>query len=180
MKLLIFDTETSNLINNENRNNCFLLQLSYILYDTETKETEEHDYIFKCPVNISNSNIHGITNLISNKGYDFENIVDIIMEDFQICDMLIAHNINYDMNVIENELNRLGTGYKKYIDILYNKKYIDTMYLGKMLLKTKKYPKLIELYRHYNDGNEFQNQHSAIADCNATLNVYLKMSKVVS
>ena len=178
MKLLIFDTETSNLINNENKNNCFLLQLGYILYDTETKEQKEHDYIFKCPVNITNSHIHGITDEISQNGYTFENLVDIILEDFQNADMLIAHNINYDIHVLENEINRLGDDYKKYIDIIYNKKYIDTMFLGKMLLKIKKYPKLIDLYRHYNNGNEFSNQHSALADCNATLNVYLKMVKV--
>jgi len=175
MKFFVFDTETSNLIKKDNHNECYMLQFSYIIYDVETRDIEENDFILKCPVNITNSNIHGITNEISEKGYEFKDIADIVIDDVKSCDLLIAHNITYDLNVLENELNRLGR-YND-VDIIYNKRYIDTMFLGKMLLRLRKFPKLIELYKHYNDGKEFEGQHDAIEDVKATLNCYLKMKE---
>ena len=175
MKLFVFDTETSSLIKKETHNECYMLQFSYIIYDIDTKKIEENDFILKCPLTITNSEIHGITDEISERGYEFKDIADIILEDMKGCDLLIAHNITYDLNVLENELNRIG----RYddVDMIYNKRYLDTMFLGKMILRLRKFPKLIELYKHYNDGKEFDGQHNAIEDVRATLNCYLKMKE---
>jgi hypothetical protein len=49
MKVLVFDTETTNLIKKD-LTDVHILQLAWILYDTETNSCEQNDYILKVPV----------------------------------------------------------------------------------------------------------------------------------
>jgi hypothetical protein len=71
MKVLCFDTETTNLIKKD-LTDVHILQLAWILYDTETNKQEQNDFVLKVPTKIYNSSIHGITNEISENGYDIE------------------------------------------------------------------------------------------------------------
>jgi DNA polymerase-3 subunit alpha len=135
MKVLVFDTETTNLIKKD-LNDIYIIQLSWILFETNTYEQEENDYVLKVPVKIKNSLIHGITKNMSDNGYYISEIIDIFLEDVKKCDVLVGHNLQFDINMIEIELNRLGL-YNE-IDILYSKRYFDTMREGKKYLKEKK------------------------------------------
>ena len=78
MKVLIFDTETTGLPLERNPSIYdssmwpYIVQLSYILYDTKAKKSlVAHDWVIKVPdgVEISEGsiNLHGITRDISNK-----------------------------------------------------------------------------------------------------------------
>jgi DNA polymerase III epsilon subunit-like protein len=171
MKVLCFDTETTNLIKKD-LTDVHILQLAWILYDTETNSCEENDFVLKVPTKIYNSSIHGITNKISENGYDIAEIIEIFLEDVKKCDLLVAHNLQFDMHMIEIELFRLGL--EDEIDMLYSKSYFDTMMKGKTYLKVKKYPKLQELYTKLFNKN-FQNAHNALYDVKATLQCYLKI-----
>jgi len=178
-----FDTETNGLLTKNNLTNLqtvFLLQLTWIIYDTDTQQIEENDYILKCPVPITNSHIHGITDSMSQDGYNFSDICDIFMVDLKRCDCLVFHNGQFDLNILELELYRLEMFNE--IDILFSKNYYDTMKQSVNLLKIKgkygyKFPKLIELYKHF-FGVEFKGQHNALFDTKATLDCYLKMVSV--
>ena len=74
MKLLIFDVETTGLIKGRNVNveqtdkYPYIVQFSWIMYDTDTKKLDFRDYIVKLPDNVKipqeSINIHGITNEI--------------------------------------------------------------------------------------------------------------------
>ena len=117
MKLLVFDTETSDLLSQDTLDSTFTVQLSWIMYNTKTKEQEQNDFIFFVPVDIDNANIHGITKEKSNNGYKISEIIDIFLDDVKNCDILIGHNLRYDLNMIELELYRLKRDDD--IDLLY-------------------------------------------------------------
>jgi DNA polymerase III epsilon subunit-like protein len=171
MKVLVFDTETTNLIKRD-LSDVYIIQISWIVFNTETYEQEENDFVLKVPVKIKNSSIHGISKEISNNGYYINEIIDIFLEDVKKCDVLIGHNLQFDMNMVEIELRRLGL--EDEIDMLYSKRYFDTMREGKKYLKEKKFPKLQELYTTL-FNKKFENAHNALFDVRATLRCYLKI-----
>lgn len=171
MKILVFDTETTNLIKKD-LTDVYIIQLSWIIFDTDSYKQEENDYVLRVPVKINNSSIHGITKNISDNGYYISEIIGIFLEDVKKCDILVGHNLQFDMNMLEIELNRLGL-YNE-IDMLYSKKYFDTMREGKKYLKEKKFPKLQELYTTL-FNKKFENAHNALFDVRATLRCYLKI-----
>ena len=85
MKVLVFDTETTGLPlfrvspNESNFKDWpYIVQLSYIIYDTtENKIVTTYNAIIKLPEDVTiseeTSNIHGITNGISQKsGFDIK------------------------------------------------------------------------------------------------------------
>tara|TARA_R110000796_G_scaffold190618_1_gene307360 strand:- start:100 stop:651 length:552 start_codon:yes stop_codon:yes gene_type:complete len=177
--ILVFDTETSGLVGKDD--NVYVCQLAWCTYNTITKRKATYNnFVLNVPIEITNSHIHGITTEISNKGYDFSEIIDIFLEDLSSCNMIVAHNIQYDLQALEIELNRL----ERYndIDYLYNKKYYDTMKESIQLLKIKgkygyKYPKLQELYKHF-FGCNFEGAHDAQEDIRATLKCYNKLNSI--
>ena len=85
-----------------------IVQLSYMITDEKFNEKEMHDYIVKKEnFSIDNSQFHGITNEISLKnGIDFDKIFEIFYEKLKTVTHIIAHNINFDINVIKSELFR--------------------------------------------------------------------------
>lgn len=172
MKILTFDTETSALLSKDTLDSTYTVQLSWILYNTENLTQEENDFVFSIPVDINNSHIHGITKEKSNNGYEISEIIDIFMNDVKECDILVGHNLVYDLNMIELELYRLKRDND--IDLLYSKKYDDTMFLGQTYLKQHRYPKLQHLYTAL-FNKEFENSHNALFDVKATLRCYLKL-----
>ena len=184
MLILVFDTETNNLINKPalTHDEFYIVQLSWIVYNTKTTQKSENDIILKIPLPITNSHIHGITNSMSQLGYPFEEIIDIFMDDVQTSDLIVGHNLQYDLNALEIELDRYHL--YDYIDMLYNKKHYDTMLSSVNLLKIPgkygryKYPKLCELYQHFY-GCHFENQHNSLYDVRATLDcfVYLQSDR---
>ena len=172
---MVIDTETTGL----DKINEYILQISYIIYDTvNCIELKELDFIINVPVKITNSHIHKITDDISLKGYEFKEIIDIIIDDIKYCDILVGHNLIFDIQMIEVELNRLQL-YDE-IDLIYKKKYYDTMKNSVDICKIQgkygkyKYPKLSELYYYFFEC-EFVDQHNALGDVRATLDCYLKL-----
>ena len=178
--ILIFDSETSGLCGKDD--NVYICQLAWCTYNTKTKRKAEYNnFILNVPIEITNSQIHGITTEISRKGYNFDEIIDIFLSDVKESDLIVAHNIQYDLQALEIELTRL----ERYddIDYLYNKKYYDTMKESIQLLKIKgkygkhKFPKLQELHKYF-FGSEFEDAHNASADIRATLRCYNELLKI--
>jgi DNA polymerase III epsilon subunit-like protein len=116
MKVLVFDTETTGLPqrNEQGRSPSIyeshlwphIIQLSYILYDTNThKMLVNHDHVIKLSedVEISEKSVemHGITRERSmREGMDIHEALEL----FHICmlsaDMVIAHNLAFDRQMI--------------------------------------------------------------------------------
>jgi DNA polymerase III epsilon subunit-like protein len=177
MRVIVFDTETTGLPKTRVLSYGLLnlwpyvVQLSYLIYDTDDKELIKiRDHIIAIPYNIEiseeSSKLHGITNDISySQGVKIENILEEFLEDLKICDFIVGHNINFDINMIKAELMRLHTNMNKNMDYYYNsidyltdcKKYYCTMQESIDLCAIKqvnksgkeyfKFPKLVELHQ---------------------------------
>ena len=118
MKILVFDTETTGLPTERNASILsthkwpYIVQLSYILYDTDSSMVLTCiDNIIKLPKGITISkeseNIHKISNEISQtKGVDIKKELqkfnDILLES----DVVVAHNISFDKQMIMVECIR--------------------------------------------------------------------------
>lgn len=172
VKILAFDTETSELLTDKTTDTCKIIQLSWMMYDTITHEQEENDFILNIHEEVTNSHIHRITTEMSQKGYDFSEIYNMFFDDLRECDFLLAHNIQYDLNMLEVELFRL----EEYdlIDELFAKRYKDTMKIGTKWNKGK-YPTLIGLHEKL-FIQPFEGAHDSLEDVRATLACYLEMS----
>lgn len=119
MKVLCFDTETTGLpprgeptiTNIEEWPH--IVQLGFILYDIDShKIIVKHDFIVDVNqqgvvIPESSSKIHGITNAIcSQNGLPIYNILNCFLYCMRKCDMVVAHNLEFDWNMINAEILR--------------------------------------------------------------------------
>lgn len=190
---MVFDTETTgaptgvSVVENHNVHLWpHVVQLSYIMYNTETNEiVKQKNDIIKVPNNIIIPNnvvlIHGITNEISNNiGINIINPLIEFMDDYNKSDILIGHNIMFDVNMIRVELLR-HVLYEEFNTLKKLKSYYCTMInttklcnltkVNKRGVISPKWPKLIELHRHL-FNTEPSDLHNAFNDILITLRCY--------
>lgn len=206
MRVLLFDTETTGLPpskrNLDPNTWPHIVQLSYLIIDTETlKVIKEYDAIVRVSpdVVISEGSIalHKITPDISrDKGIDIGLVMNEFCADVLTVQKVVAHNMEFDLNVVKVELMRLdlvedGANYRQQRALMDTLRscndnmyctMLETIYLCNLERKYKngetykKYPKLIELYRHlFNE--EAANLHNAMNDVIVTLRCYMKLTK---
>jgi len=195
MKILIFDTETSGL---PEERNCsvlstqkwpYILQLSYILYDTETNRILTYvDTLIDIDnsVNISaeSINIHKITKEMCKKnGKPIKQVLEDFNNILNQSELLIGHNLQFDKNIliveyirnrIMHNFNPRNTPIPSFCTMQNGKSICQLTYKnrdGKILPKC---PKLSELYRYY-FNNEPDGLHNAMTDVIVTLRCYYKM-----
>ena len=118
MKIITFDTETTGLpkikMITEKTLHLWphIVQFSYVIYDNETNTVlKTVDHIVKVPDSVviteENSNIHGITDTMSKtSGVDIKDVLTEFMEDYNNADIIVAHNMEFDFNIIKVELMR--------------------------------------------------------------------------
>ena len=194
MRVLVFDTETTGLP--ERGSSIYeyakwphIVQLSFILYDTELQKTLTiHDYIVRIPENITiskeSTSIHGITNsMCKRKGIPIKHVMEEFNEYLSKCDMIVGHNIEFDkkMIMVETLRNKLKNMFISYGQ---DKAMYCTMKTSVMLckiLKTNKdgvdyykYPTLTELYIKLFE-EEPKNTHNSMADVLICLRCYMKI-----
>jgi len=205
---LIFDTETTGLpktkILTKETVHLFpyIVQLSYIIYNTETNEIVKiRDFIVKLPSNIVMSdeciNIHGITNEMSQeKGSDVNIAIEEFIHDVKYAGLIIGHNLSFDLNIIHAELIRLiqnsetdtnkiqfynyFSTYLKSSAKLYctMQESIDICNIKKMDKYGREYvkfPKLVELHETLFKTTP-KNLHNSLNDVIVCLRCFYKMS----
>ena len=124
MKVLVFDTETTGLppsrfpVMSSNIDTFpYIVQLSYIVYDTDKhKILHEQNNIIMLPDNVDMSEdviaVHGISKqLAKNRGIHIESALEIFSLYVQQCKMVVAHNIDFDMTMVEAECLRAKIKY---------------------------------------------------------------------
>jgi DNA polymerase III epsilon subunit-like protein len=106
--------------------------------------------------------IHGITSEIADeKGIPWHTMYDELIVDLNQATTIVAHNIQFDVSILLSEMYRYNK--QRGITSLLEKNRLCTMKMGMTVMKQKKRPKLIELYKHlYNE--EMQNAHDAEYD----------------
>ena len=195
MKYLIFDTETTGLPLTRNTTSGkwykkypHIVQISWIMYDSDKNQCIDiQDFIVKIPddVEISekSTSIHGISKEISQKkGTTIEDILPLFSIMLNHCDMIIGHNIEFDINMIRAEFLR-----NNYIDpfiLEKHKQVYCTMKHSIELCKIEalsrygntyyKWPKLIELHNFLFHTTP-KNLHNSLTDIYVTLRCFYKM-----
>ncbi len=188
IKYIIFDTETTGLPTNiinykmplfssiKDYNSARLVQLSWAIYQGG-KLIEIKDFIIKPDnFNITNSDIHGITDKIAQKGAKLVDVISEFIKDCQTARYKIGHNIQFDNNIISSELYR----YKLFseLDKFNQLTSICTMQSAIPLKINRHYgPKLVNLYKYF-FKKEFEFQHNAKYDVIATADVFHELLKL--
>lgn len=203
MKVLCFDTETTGITPREPPSFMtinewpYIVQLGFILYDVdENKIIISHDFIVdvnQYNINIPSGStmIHGITNKIcKERGSPIYNVLNCFLHCLHKCDMIVAHNMDFDWNMINAEIMRqlLIDNTKleknlvqtpptiiKYCTMKNNVELCNieatNKFTGKSFLK---YPKQEQLHQHL-FGNIPSNLHNAFHDVLVCLRCFYKL-----
>jgi len=205
MKFLVYDTETTGLPQSKYVKMSlvdlwpYVVQFSYIIYDSETNKLEKNDQIIKIPENVimsqENIALHGITNEMSSTcGVSINNVIEEFLNTIERVDLIIGHNLEFDLNMLKIEIMRMirdttNEEIKKiYQEKLikignYDKYYctmkttVDLCKLPSPYKKNKdqyKYPKLDELH-NYLFGLKPQKLHNSLNDVIITLRCFYKL-----
>lgn len=77
-----------------------------------------------------------VTQQLISKGTQIESVIKELLVDIQYCDILVGHNIRYDIQVLQNEINK--------IDLLNGKIFTENLALVDTLVISRKlFPKAI-------------------------------------
>ena len=177
MKLLIFDTETTGLPINKNipaehksDNWPHIVSIAWIVLDVDTnKVIKKKKYVIK-PINWiipkESTAIHRITheNALTNGFQLHDVLLEFITENY---DMLVAHNLKFDYNVLRNamiwDLKWLFNPLKKPKCCTMETSLEICMLPGRD--GQLKYPRLSELYYHtFKQNPSFETLHDAMVD----------------
>lgn len=193
-RLLFFDTETTGLPQGElyhfSETDKFprLVQLSFLLFDQSQQLIKSGNFIIKpdgFTIPSETTKIHGITQekAISDGVSVFHALGEFMSAVIQ-SDYIIAHNLNFDFNIIGSEAVRAGFE-RQYNKIFLYKEKVCTMQTTTNLLKIPrskvngsiyKYPNLSELY-FYLFGSFFKNAHNAFNDTQACAKCFFKLKE---
>ena len=198
--ILIFDTETTGLIpKSKHLPMPYITQLSFIVYDSQLNQIRSiFDSYIQLPKDIEVPDIvtelTGITNEKCEKGIPIQQALGIFYHTMILCDCVIAHNIDFDIQMMNIEVARnietlgfcsniqnmfsvnclralniqLDCTMRMSIDLcsLYTRNEQNRIY--------KKFPKLAETYFHLFQKVP-ENLHNSIIDSLVCLRCYLKM-----
>ncbi len=191
MKILFLDTETTGLPEGKNISlYCtekwpHVIQLSYIIYDTDKNEViHKYDSVIKLNDNIvitpKSISMHGITKERSQReGVDIEHALIELNENLEYVDIIVGHNISFDKQIMIVENIR-----KNIFSVFPKKQYFCTMKnytefcnmpgVRKDGSNYIRYPKLLELNNKlFNSIPE--NLHNSYVDVLVCARCYMKM-----
>ena len=176
MLWLIFDTETTGLppknriLSKETIHEWpHIVQLSFIVFNTETLKLTEYDYIITAPdIPEESTKIHGITKEMNKQqGFRFPCIFDIFNLCLDLCDLVIGHNISFDIQKISAECLRHNIPFSLKKPIVCTMKSTTQM----CKLPRMKWPNLNELHcKLFNETVPYL--HNSIIDVIVCLRCY--------
>lgn len=157
MKIVVLDTETTGIskfkkvIPVQIDSWPYIVQFSYMMYDTKQSIDKVSDDIIKLPPGVlipeETSKIHGITNEICETGVDIGECLLKFAEYYSQADVIVAHNLSFDLNMIMAELIRL-------------------IYSGKETHRLVDYSKLLKSLSHPPENKHYCTLQNSIVLCN--------------
>lgn len=189
MNILFFDTETTGIPRDfkapytDVENWPRIVQIGFAVYDERGEELNAWEYYIKpngYEIPADATAVHGITQATAmEKGAKGWWVLGIFEEEAKGADLVVGHNIQYDVSVIGAEFVRLSQK-----SPLEGKKMLCTMRAGTAYCNIPgkwgkpKWPKLDELYwTLFRTHVEGATQHTALADCRATARCYFAMKE---
>lgn len=188
--ILFFDTETTGTpksytaLMTDVDNWPRVIQLAWAVYTPGGEKVTEHCYLispdgWEVPKEkfwIENGHS---TERCANEGRPLGVVLALFRESVQICDTMVAHNMQFDYNVLGAEMIRTGMRMGKKLE------RVCTMEAGVLITKIPgprgyKWPKLEELHRHLYNGQAFDGAHDAGADVKACVRCYFRMLEIAN
>jgi len=177
---LIFDTETTGIPHNKTApitdldNWPRLVQLAWQLHDGRGKLLSQHSYIIKpegFDIPFKAEQVHGIsTQRAMQEGHDLKKILGLLEKDLANTQVLVGHNIEFDINIIGAELIRSSLPTENFLAL----QKVDTGLVSIEFCQLQggiggrlKMPRLNELHEKL-FGKKFDDAHDASYDVAAT------------
>ena len=203
-KVLVFDVETSGLLPKKTEDVPIeklphILQLSYIVFETDGwKVSKVGNYYVNVEKHVEISQkiteLTGITREMCNSGSSIVNVLKEFCDEYMQCDLIVAHNIYFDRNMIQLEISRNKEKLPShYVENVFSRNFEKenfktnycTMYNGRNICNIKKVndkgetyvkcPKLSELYEHLFEEPVHGNLHNSLVDTYVCLKCLVKM-----
>ena len=189
-KYIFFDTECNGLPKYYNIDVCItsnwprLIQLAWIVTDEAGNIVKRQNYIIKPNGFVINDKIAVLTSIntvrAKREGVELVNALSEFMADIEEAQLVIGHNIDFDMHIVGCELFRENMNYNK----LMTKPTICTMQKSTNFCAIPsngnhagyKWPKLEELHQKL-FGTTFSGAHDAMSDVEATRKCYFELKK---
>lgn len=177
---LFFDTETTGLVPKGANWETDYDKFPYIVQIAWIADNKENSYIikpedWKIPEDVIK--VHGIDNFKAmTEGQSNLEVLTLFLEAAKKADLLVGHNIYFDISIIKANLLRLGFNKEEIVEALHKDKRFCTMQKSRKIFG--KWPKLIELHE-YLFGNNFEDAHSALGDARATQKCYNELIKII-
>jgi|MDSV01.3.fsa_nt_gb DNA polymerase III epsilon subunit-like protein len=202
-RVMIFDVETTGLLPKDRTGIPLtelphILQISFVIFDTQYwRVVKSVDFHINVPSTVEISplvtELTGITREKCDNGTTILNALLEFQKEYMLCNMIVAHNIQFDREMIRVEMERnreqiltfdtnmiFNAEYEKSA----NKEIYCTMQMGRNVCKIErvsklgktyfKSPKLIELYEH-SFGMSPKNLHNSLVDTYVCLRCFVKM-----
>jgi len=187
INFFIYDTETTGLNNGNDYYYCKLVQFGYmcIRYNTRTNNysiVDSGEYIVNREITKENEEVtKKLSNLsqqdLYDKGKDISIVLDKFQELYNWCDIIVCHNVMFDLGVMANEFKE-----NKRLDMSKKIKTRDdgilcTFHASRGYLRGElERFRLKDVYSYF-FGKEFDDQHTALADTRATMSCLTEMIK---
>lgn len=192
---IIFDTETTGLIKKkdshpyyDNENFPRIVSISWLVLDSHRNLISSRYFIIHQNEKIPKKaiQIHKITDKMANEvGVRLSDVMGLFRRDLEKCQLMIAHNLNFDFDIIQADC------YRNNIEAPSAIIFFCTMLEGtnfcEIYSESKgdyKYPRLEELfhscfYPEYKYMNNFYGGHNALFDTKITAACYFKMNDIL-
>jgi len=200
---MIFDVETTGLLPRDRTGIPLtelphILQISFVIFDTQYwRVVKSVDFHINVPSTVEISplitELTGITREKCDSGTTILNALLEFQKEYMLCNMIVAHNIQFDREMIRVEMERnreqiltfdtnmvFNAEYEKSV----NKEIYCTMQMGRNVCKIEsltktgktyfKSPKLIELYEHL-FGMSPKDLHNSLVDTYVCLRCFVKL-----
>lgn len=202
IRVLVYDTETAGLPKNyklsaeeDLTNYPYVLQLGAkileLVFDSNNN-LENANVVYSLNtlvkpirgfeeviVNAKAQAVHGISAEKAKEGNTIENVAFLFQGMNNSVDFIVCHNVNFDKNVMNSELLRLGIEpkYKQGAKIFCSMKYSTFLLKIPNTYNGFKFPKLEELYKYlFNEEMGIKHKaHDAMGDVDATVDCLLKL-----
>jgi DNA polymerase III epsilon subunit-like protein len=196
-KIIVFDTETTGFSPVKNE----IVQLSYILYDTETQSvlyaTTPGDDIVNINGKIpkQTSDIHGITKEMTLDKRPIKDHIDAFITYCNEADQFVGHNVGFDIKMIVGQINKIiqaspdeAERYTEFLNrfqlvgsnlpddaycTMNESKGICAQIIGTNRIRKKKLMEVHQLLFNQDVGGQL---HNALVDIAVTLRVFLKLT----
>ena len=173
-RILFLDTETTDLLSPvvaRIDKQPYVVEVGIVTLN-DGKIESVYDELVKLPANVTMpekaTKISGITDKeLKSHGISKDEMIEDVTEILKDCDMLVAHNASFDVQVMENEANRKGKKFpwpKRIICTVEETEYLKSHRLS-----------LGDLYEKCFGEKPKGKRHRALDDAKFTAEIYIKL-----